>query len=220
MRIDPHCRYPSNNSTQKFGRVYVISVAPLSATSKQTFSNWCRRMLVEDRPPLARYAISIASVATALSLASLLPFRADPSHFTLFFAAVMVTAWYGGLGAGLLATVLSALSLDYFFLSPIHSINLDWRAFLRLSVFTVVAAVTSYLTTARKRAEEALSEAHAKLEERVQERTAELAQANESLRAEIVERKRAERELWRVQQEIGRGGAAGRTGTDHGNDCS
>ena len=79
-----------------------------------------------------RYAISIASVGLALALASLLPYRADPSHFTLFFAAVMVSAWYGGLGAGLLATILSALSLDYFFIAPIYSITLDWRAFLRL----------------------------------------------------------------------------------------
>jgi K+-sensing histidine kinase KdpD len=161
-------------------------------------------MLIERRPPAVRYAISIASVGLALALASLLPYRADPSHFTLFFAAVMVSAWYGGLGAGLVATILSALSLDYFFIAPIYSITLDWQAFLRLGVFLVVALVTSYLTTARKRAEEALRKAHAELEERVEERTSELAEANASLRAEIVERKRAENELWGVQQEMGR----------------
>jgi C4-dicarboxylate-specific signal transduction histidine kinase len=81
---------------------------------------------------------------------------------------------------------------------------LDWQAFLRLGVFLIVAIITSYLTTARRRAEEALRKAHAELEERVQERTAELAEANASLRAEIVERKRAENELWGVQQEMGR----------------
>jgi C4-dicarboxylate-specific signal transduction histidine kinase len=181
----------------------VISM-PVSATSQQSFSTGYRQMLVEDRPLLARYAISVASVAIAQSLASLLPARADPSHFTLFFVAVMVSAWYGGLGTGLVATILSALSLDYFFISPIHSITLDWAAVLRLSVFMVVAAVTSYLTTARKRAEEALRKAHAELEERVQERTAELSHANESLREEIAERKRAENELWRLQLEMGR----------------
>jgi C4-dicarboxylate-specific signal transduction histidine kinase len=176
----------------------------LSTIGKCAFPNWCGRMLIERRPPAVRYAISIASVGLALALASLLPYRADPSHFTLFFAAVMVSAWYGGLGAGLVATILSALSLDYFFMAPIYSIDYNWQAFMRLSVFSGVAAITSYLTAARKRAEEALRKARAELEERVQERTAELAEANASLRAEIVERKRAENELWGVQQEMGR----------------
>ncbi len=160
--------------------------------------------MTNDRSYLSRYPIAVVSVALALLLASILSSRADPSHFTLFFAAVMVSAWYGGLGAGLLATVLSALSLDYFFISPIHALDFDLRALLRLSVFTLVAAVTSSLTAARKRAEEALVKAHADLERQVQERTAELAAANQSLRAEIIERKHAEKQLWRLQEELGR----------------
>ena len=161
-------------------------------------------MLTDSRSPLLRYAIAVASVTLALSLASLLSRRADPSHFTLFFAAVMMSAWYGGLGAGLLATILSALSLDYFFISRNYSLVLNWSAFLRLGVFVLVASLTSSLTAARRRAEEALRKAHAELEKRVEERTAELAKANASLRAEIVERKRAENELWGIQQEMGR----------------
>jgi K+-sensing histidine kinase KdpD len=80
-------------------------------------------MLIESRPPIVRYGIAVASVGLALAVASLLPYRADPSHFTLFFAAVMISSWYGGLGTGLVATILSALSLDYFFIAPIHSIT-------------------------------------------------------------------------------------------------
>lgn len=55
--------------------------------------------------------------------------------------------------------------------------------------------------TARKRAEEALRQAHAELEQRVQERTTELMRTNMSLQVEIAERKRAEEELARVQQQ-------------------
>lgn len=52
---------------------------------------------------------------------------------------------------------------------------------------------THFDLTERKQAEEALRRAHEELEGRVRERTAELAQANASLRAEILERERAER---------------------------
>ncbi|MCL7451889.1 MAG: PAS domain S-box protein, partial [Anaerolineae bacterium] len=49
--------------------------------------------------------------------------------------------------------------------------------------------------TSRRQAEEALRLAHGELEQRVLERTAELEKANESLRAEIAERRRVERAL-------------------------
>jgi signal transduction histidine kinase len=176
--------------------------AMLSAT-KNTFG-WCGRMFIDDRPPLLRYLSAIGAVAVAFAVAAVIPTRADPSHFSLFFLAVMLSSWYGGLGAGLTATLLSALVLDYFFLSTLYSIDFDWRAFLRLGVFTAVAVTTSYLTTARKRAELALRQAHDELDQRVRERTAELAQTNDSLRAEILERTRAEKELLRLQIEMGR----------------
>ena len=52
---------------------------------------------------------------------------------------------------------------------------------------------THFDLTERKRVEESLLRAQEQLERRVRERTAELAQANESLRAEMIERERAER---------------------------
>jgi signal transduction histidine kinase len=171
---------------------------------RQSFSSWCSRMVVDDRPLVIRYAIPFAGVAVASFFASLLPWRVDPSHFTLYFLAIMLSAWYGGFGAGLMSTVLSALALDYFFISPIYSVELDWHAFVRLGVFLVLALITSVLTNARRRAEAELRQAQAELEDRVRERTTELAQTNDALREEINERQKIEKELLRVQHEIGR----------------
>jgi len=53
--------------------------------------------------------------------------------------------------------------------------------------------------TERKRLEDALHQLNADLEKRVQDRTAELVKVNETLRAEIVERQRAEEALQESQ---------------------
>src|SRR6266550_2591190 len=180
----------------------ITDTLPLT-TTEQKSSAWYSRMLIKDRPAVIRYAVAVVLPCLALGLAKLIPARADPSHFSLFFIAVMLGSWYGGLGAGLTSTVLSALVLEYFFISK-HFIPLAWHALLRVGVFTAIAVLTSYLTTARKRAEQALREAHDELDQRVRERTAELAQANDTMRAEIAERKRAETELLRLQLELGR----------------
>jgi signal transduction histidine kinase len=161
-------------------------------------------MFVKGHRRVLRQVTPFLAVAAAAILTSLLPARLDPSHFTLFFLAVMLSAWYGGLFGGLIATLLSALSLDYFFISPIRSIELDAHALVRLCVFLIVSLLTNYLTSARRHAEDGLKLAHAQLEDRVRERTAELAKTNEALRDEINERRRVEKELLRLQHEIGR----------------
>ena len=160
-------------------------------------------MFINDRPLLCRYAIPLITVAAATLLASLLPSRVDPSHFSLYFLAVILSAWYGGFGAGVMSTVLSALALDYYFISPIYSIELDTHALLRLCVFLVFSVITNILTNARRRAEAALHQAQAELEDRVRERTAELAESNAALREEITERQKIEKELLRLQHQIG-----------------
>ncbi len=67
--------------------------------------------------------------------------------------------------------------------------------------------------TERKRAEEALREAHKVLEVRVQERTAELAQANVQLRKEIEERRKIEQAQRESQEDLERAQAVAHTGS-------
>ena len=99
-------------------------------------------MLIESRSPAVAlcHCCCQRGVGPCSSVA-VIPYRADPSHFTLFFAAVMVSAWYGGLGAGLTRHDPFRLFLDYFFIPRYYSLDLNWQAFLRLSVFSGVAAI-------------------------------------------------------------------------------
>jgi signal transduction histidine kinase/integral membrane sensor domain MASE1/CheY-like chemotaxis protein len=73
------------------------------------------------------------------------------------------------------------------------------ESLLRLEIFLSVAASIALLVgaaaTERRRAERSLQQVHGELEERVREHTVELRRANETLSAEVAERKRAERHL-------------------------
>ena len=73
---------------------------------------------MQRKPLLLQYGISVLVFGLALLLTHLLWPLIEPSASTLFFAAIMIAAFYGGLGPGLLVSVLSALAIDYFFVAP------------------------------------------------------------------------------------------------------
>ncbi len=152
---------------------------------------------------LLRYGGAILAVALALLLTLLLRPWLEHNDFLLFFPALMLSAWYGGIGPGLLATFLSLLAIDYFLLPPAFGLTLNWAYLPRLGAFAFVAALTSWLTVARKQAEVSLRAAHDSLEQRVEERTAELSRANAVLEEQVAERERAEAAL-RESEELHR----------------
>jgi PAS domain S-box-containing protein len=104
----------------------------------------------------------VLATGAALALqAMLVPFFGtgpNSTPFIVFFAAVMASAWFGGLGPGLLATGLSALLSSYFFLSPQYSIAPGGAGqALRLLVFaaegTFISALAGTMHRSRERAE-------------------------------------------------------------------
>jgi K+-sensing histidine kinase KdpD len=71
---------------------------------------------------LLRYGLAVAAVALATLLKLLLvPLIQEQTPFLLFFFAILLSAWVGGRGPGLLATGLAALSVNYFFFTPHYS---------------------------------------------------------------------------------------------------
>src|SRR5215218_623913 len=77
--------------------------------------------------------------------------------FLLIFGAIMISAWYGGLGPGLLATFAAGLATDYFFLPPTGSLSGFSLETVPLLAFflegTLVCLLTEALRAARVRAE-------------------------------------------------------------------
>ena len=79
-------------------------------------------------PALLRHSVAVLSVAAAL-VAGLLfnTFLHSGPFVSLFLCAIMFAAWFGGVGPGLLATALSILAFDYYFVPPIDSFAIALR---------------------------------------------------------------------------------------------
>ena len=120
--------------------------------------------------PFLAYGVAVVAVALVILLKLLVdPLIAEQSPFLLLAAAVMVGAWFGGLGPGLLATALGALAADYFFLLPVGSFTPLGLAFLPLLLFVLqgvlISVLVEALRSARQRAEARTQEAQEKQEE-------------------------------------------------------
>jgi len=80
--------------------------------------------LLWPKPPaIWSYGIAVLSVAAALTVSRLPAIHLQDAPVSLFLCAVILSAWFGGVGPGLVATLLSALAFNYYFLPPIHSLG-------------------------------------------------------------------------------------------------
>lgn len=120
-----------------------------------------RFMLKVTRSRLQPYGVAVLTVVIALLLTHLLQPLLQPTVFILFFPAATVSALYGGMESGLLASILSVLVCKYFFIAPVYSLAItNWGTGVRLLVFVLVTllitTVSSALRKARRQAEVSL----------------------------------------------------------------
>ena len=155
--------------------------------------------LLWPKPPqIWRYAIAVVSVTTALILTQWPALHLEEAPLSLCVFAVMLTAWVGGAGPGLLATSLSILAFYYHQSpSPIHSFGVN-SGLPRFIAFSLSLLIVGLLTAAQRSATESLRRAHDHLKGVVKE----LQRTNEALRAESSERKRAEEKLQQSQADL------------------
>jgi signal transduction histidine kinase len=116
------------------------------------------------------------------------------AFFEFFHMAVVFSAFWGGLGPGMLAAVLCFFILDYFFVPPLNAFALGSH-WWRLLLFEGLAGLVSFLSWKLKKAKAEIEQAHDELEVRIEQRTRELSRTNGRLLEEIAHRKEAERAI-------------------------
>jgi PAS domain S-box-containing protein len=146
-------------------------------------------------PAIWSYWIAVASVAAALIVSRWPILHLQDAPVSLFLCAVILTAWFGGVWPGLVATALSALAFYYYFLPPINSLHAKPEEIPRLVIFMTSALFVGLLSVAQRSATESLRRARDDLKERIQE----IQQTNEALQAESRERMQMENRLRRSE---------------------
>jgi diguanylate cyclase (GGDEF)-like protein len=123
-------------------------------------------------PRLPWYGLCV--VLSALALVLMLLFRPLMEHsvFFLFLAAVAISALYGGLGPGLVATVLSTAACEYFFLPPDYVPLSGPEGILRLTIFVSTGLIVSWFAEGHRRAKVRLREHNEDLERWMAQRKA------------------------------------------------
>ncbi len=77
--------------------------------------------------------------------------------FLLFFGAVMVATWNGGLGIGVISALVSALLVEYYFLPPLRSFHLNSAGWVQMGVFLIECFFMALLTARARLANDAFA---------------------------------------------------------------
>jgi PAS domain S-box-containing protein len=116
------------------------------------------------------YAVATLAVTAAVITNLLLEtsLHASPTLF-LFLCAIIFAAWFAGVGPGLAATALLVLAFDYFFLPPIHSLNLLLSDLPRIALFAIAGLFVVGLIATQRTTAESLRRSRADLEDKVRD---------------------------------------------------
>ena len=109
------------------------------------------RLRIPPPPPIGPVAGSVLAMAFVM-LALLLQLVLGPILYTgpyfAFLGAVFVSAWLGGFPGGLLASALSAVLVNVFFIEPRGTFSASHSALMTTGIFVGAAIVVTFLSAA------------------------------------------------------------------------
>ena len=193
---------PTNPTWNGGAAAKQVAQAQSLASERTRISVPPRKAAKTVRSTIRAYAISTLLVGVALGLTILVRSLLPYPFLYFFFAAVMASAWIGGTLVGLYSVVVSALVVAYYIIPPFDKFWMTATDATYFAVFVICVLVASWISSAKKGTEEALTEARDELEHRVSERTAELQKSNEELRKSIEEHRKAQQALLTTQGEL------------------
>ena len=91
---------------------------------------------------LKRYSLALVLAGLALLLRGTLPLLHGTAIYQLPIAAVVLSAWYGGRGPGLLASLICATGILYWFIPPANSFELSPGYALAFFIFVASVPVS------------------------------------------------------------------------------
>lgn len=106
------------------------------------------------------YGLAIALVTVVTLLMLLLNPYAEftEASFLLYFGAATISAWHGGRGPGIVATVLASPLANYFFIDPQFTFDLTLASALRMTLFILQGGLISGLVGSLRLAQQQTKE--------------------------------------------------------------
>jgi PAS domain S-box-containing protein len=118
------------------------------------------------------YGLAVLSVCLALGIALILArFQFRDVEVPLLLFAVALAAWFGGVGAAVVALLLACLSFDYFFTVPYYTFYISPADIPYFIAFASFAFLVTWFSVVRRRVERELRQARDDLQMEIAERT-------------------------------------------------
>ncbi len=114
--------------------------------------------------PALRYGLALLFVSAALA-ANFAPVVGKHLPFFFFFAAVALTARISGFGPAVMATLLSCILVNFFFLEPRFSFSFGPNAFIQVFLFFLVSLLITSVALQKSAAEMAAAQSQSQLTE-------------------------------------------------------
>ncbi len=142
----------TGRAAQFLGGAYMI-MAALASTHETSIASIWRGTMSGARRQRYIVAIVITIVAAAVRLAFLQTLGMSV-RFITFYPAVMLSALYGGLGPGVVATLLSAVLASYLWVQPAgHFLPVSSADLMGLTIFFINCMAISWIVEVMRRAQ-------------------------------------------------------------------